>query len=360
MAKGYFLPSEGPPCSSKFFVMEDELKNAQEICVGSQVAGSAAGKNAAGEEIKGSDRVNSPTSESLAIRMEDELEGQENTGQIGNDPKGSPLPQNNKEEDKQLIPEHESKEEEMPVDSEYQGLGSPISSAFLNDSNGNLQELSEEEREFREPLCSKWFKEDEDIRRQQIPSPESSHCEGKQDKMPDELDKSIEQPISLTQYKFQAADSRDKSSDSDFRRHGKRSHEITEHGASRDVISARIFERMASEFPRLSHNKIRRIEEAVKDVNREFKVHVMRNLCCIEDVLQKFMNEKSSEELIIMSPKECAEFELVLHKKYITTYKTKPCGCKNLGAECFGYHVEGIDRRRVPLMFSSSMCLVLP
>lgn len=369
MAKGYFFPVDIPPTKSKFFVDYEEEdvkdKDAQlkgKLGMKDQVEENFIGrvngdKNIAGEEFRSSERVTSPAGESVAIRMEDCLDVPPDTNKNREDT----LIQ---EENKMLVAFNDN-EGESPIDSGYQGFDSSVSSTLLrNEENVIFENLPADEIEFRALLYNKKLKEIENIKREEIAIKEMSKPEiviskkgnAKKEKCkhgtpPRKSGDERNSPPQSTSF------GRKNSWHRDHDNERRRSREVVEREYRqymRNIMFDRTVETMQREFPELNKDTLWKIKEQLRTVNKEFTLTVMRNLCRTESILHDFLNEQLSEDLIILNPRKCGEFELELHKKYITTYKTQRCMCSGMTRSCFGYHTPEMDMRRVPLMFSSS------
>jgi len=138
------------------------------------------------------------------------------------------------------------------------------------------------------------------------------------------------------------------------------SHENSSHTRQSEynnLLSSREFNQIVSEFPNLPKPEIRNAEAALKGKNEMFREIIMRNLCCKAEYVFTFLHnrrsDKSEEHNENLVFQECGQFELDIHKKYITTYKTEKCKENKHSSECFGFH-DKKDQRRKPLIYSNN------
>jgi hypothetical protein len=104
--------------------------------------------------------------------------------------------------------------------------------------------------------------------------------------------------------------------------------------------------KVKEEFPNISIMRIREIRHLLKKEDMMFREIILKNLCHKEKAINYLLHLK---ECSTMKYQECYQFELELHKHFMSTYKTGKCTLLVHSNECRGYHCDK-DRRRKPLI----------
>ena len=104
--------------------------------------------------------------------------------------------------------------------------------------------------------------------------------------------------------------------------------------------------KIKEEFPKISLMRIREIKNLLGKEDMMFREIVLRNVCCKEEAISYLLQIKDYYK---GEYKECYQFELELHKYFISAYKTIKCTLSVHSNECRGYHNDK-DIRRKPLI----------
>ena len=125
--------------------------------------------------------------------------------------------------------------------------------------------------------------------------------------------------------------------------------------SSEDNVSPRTFAMLKAEFPKLDKYQIRKIEQNLDTMDKEYRGIVMRNLCFKEEILLNVPGNIDNDTEITPDPIEYVMFESESHIRYLSEYKTEKCTLNNHTLNCFGFHNNKSDRRRMPIMHSNGI-----